>query len=201
MKHPETSEPQKQTETPSRWPALPTGNRWAQFENGSNRSSNPPTKPRVSSTYPRPVDPDGDKATALAFTEGRWIYVGNLPYIAKREDVEDLAIVFAIAEPDPFTSEKIDISIDPFTGRNPSYCFVNMESKEAAEDAITYLNGKNVLGRPVKIKMGVPKAQRPPPFGRRDPTTGDAPELFVFDRWSRDNAQEHWGKYAPSGRV
>lgn len=89
-KHLETSKPQEQTETHSRWPAPPTVNRWPQFENSSNSGSNPPTKPRVSSTYPRPVDPDGDKAIALAFTEGRRIYVGNLPYMAKREDVEDL---------------------------------------------------------------------------------------------------------------
>lgn len=92
------------------------------------------------------------------------------------------------------------MSVDPFTGRNPSYCFVNMEKKEVAEDAITYLNGKDVLGRPAKIKMGVPKESRPPPFGRRNPSTGDRPEPFVFDRWSRDDAADHWDHYAPSGR-
>ena len=43
------------------------------------------------------------------------------------------------------------MSIDPFTARNPSYSFINMENKEAAEDAIAYLIGKDVLGRPVKI--------------------------------------------------
>lgn len=48
--------------------------------------------------------------------------------------------------------------------------------------------------------MGVPKEHRPLPLGRRNPTTGDAPKPFVFDRWGRDDAQEHWGKYVPSGR-
>lgn len=44
----------------------------------------------MSDTYPKQVDLDTEKALALALAEGRRIYVGNLPYMAKREGVEDL---------------------------------------------------------------------------------------------------------------
>jgi RNA recognition motif-containing protein len=49
-------------------------------------------------------------------------------------------------------SERIDMSIDPFTGRNPSFCFVELDSKTEADRAIVELEGKPVLTRPVKIK-------------------------------------------------
>jgi RNA recognition motif-containing protein len=66
-------------------------------------------------------------------------------------------------------SERIDIAIDPFTGRNPSYCFVDLQNKDHAERAMTELDGTNMLGRPVKIKPGVAKSQErinnpPSPF-------------------------------------
>lgn len=54
-------------------------------------------------------------------------------------------------------SERIDIAIDPFTGRNPSYCFVELESKELAERAMAELDGHDMLGRPIRIKPGVVK--------------------------------------------
>ena len=71
------------------------------------------------------------------------------------------------------------MSIDPFTGRNPSYCtgrgsikprkrlnscswqssqdegFVELEPREQADRAIQELNGKDLLGRPVRRGPGV----------------------------------------------
>ncbi|KAF3391305.1 hypothetical protein F1880_007521 [Penicillium rolfsii] len=87
-----------------------------------------------------------------AISEGRRLYVGNMPYTAKTEDVEAL---FTAAE---FPIERIDIAIDPFTGRNPSYCFVDLQTKEHAERAMVELDGHDMLGRPVKIKPGVAKS-------------------------------------------
>ncbi|KAJ5225726.1 hypothetical protein N7468_006951 [Penicillium chermesinum] len=49
-----------------------------------------------------------------AISEGRRLYVGNMPYTAKLEDVEAVFVAAA------FPIERIDIAIDPFTGRNPS---------------------------------------------------------------------------------
>ncbi|KAJ5302509.1 hypothetical protein N7476_009308 [Penicillium atrosanguineum] len=87
-----------------------------------------------------------------AISEGRRLYVGNMPYAAKSDDVEAL---FTAAQ---YPVERIDIAIDPFTGRNPSYCFVDLQTKEAAERAMIELDGHDMLGRPVRIKPGVTKS-------------------------------------------
>ena len=90
------------------------------------------------------------------------------------------------------------MSIDPFTGRNPSYCFVDLASKEQADHAMAELNGKDMLGRPVKIKPGVPKASKGSSYGRHDQSGRDE-ELSsppIFDRWERTDAADHWYDYS-----
>lgn len=47
------------------------------------------------------------------------------------------------------------MSVDPATGRNPSYCFVDFESAEEASRAMADLNGVELLGRGVRINLGV----------------------------------------------
>ncbi|OJD12630.1 hypothetical protein AJ78_06802 [Emergomyces pasteurianus Ep9510] len=140
---------------------------------------------------------DPDSPAMKSFSEGRRLYVGNMPYMAKKKDVEAL---FTEGET-VYNVERIDISIDPFTGRNPSYCFVELESKQQADLAMVELNGKDMLGRPVKIKPGIPKSSKEP-FGRRDvATTPDKqPPRFVFERWERSDASSHWYDYSAQGR-
>ena len=91
-------------------------------------------------------------------------------------------------------SERIDISIDPFTGRNPSYCFVELETKEKSEQAMQQLDGRDFLGRPVKIRPGVAK----PPTDRSIAKTDGSPgtEPFAFGRWQRDDASAHFKGYS-----
>ncbi|KAJ5693421.1 hypothetical protein N7462_002844 [Penicillium macrosclerotiorum] len=109
-----------------------------------------------------------------AISDGRRLYVGNMPYTAKSEDVEAL---FTAAE---FAIERIDIAIDPFTGRNPSYCFVDLQTKEHADQAMVELDGRDLLGRPVKIKPGVAKSAE---------RTGEhSRSSFGLDRWRRPDA-------------
>ncbi|KAJ6010423.1 hypothetical protein N7451_001835 [Penicillium sp. IBT 35674x] len=112
-----------------------------------------------------------------AISDGRRLYVGNMPYTAKSEDVEAL---FTASE---FSIERIDIAIDPFTGRNPSYCFVDLHTKEQAERAMIDLDGKDMLGRPVKIKPGVAKssAERASEQQQRSP--------IAMDRWRRSETE------------
>jgi RNA recognition motif-containing protein len=74
-----------------------------------------------------------------------------------------------------FDSERIDIAIDPFTGRNPSYCFVDLQTKEHAERAMVELDGHDMLGRPVKIKPGVAKSAERAAEQTRTP--------FAISRW------------------
>lgn len=47
------------------------------------------------------------------------------------------------------------MSVDPATGRNPSYCFVDFESAEEASRAMSEMNGVELLGRGVRINLGV----------------------------------------------
>ncbi|KAB8234113.1 RNA recognition motif domain-containing protein [Aspergillus alliaceus] len=121
-----------------------------------------------------------------AISEGRRLYVGNMPYTAKSEDVQAL---FDAAE---FPIERIDIAIDPFTGRNPSYCFVDLETKELAEKAMNELDGRDMLGRPVKIKPGVVKSSSE--RAQQQPRTDGSPRAenktspFSMDRWRRPDA-------------
>ncbi len=94
------------------------------------------------------------------------------------------------------------MSIDPYTGRNPSYCFVELATKEQADQAMLELNGKEVLGRPVKLGPGVARSRNKRPREEPDQharSTRDDPRP-VFDRWARTDAPDHWKGYTEQGR-
>ena len=82
---------------------------------------------------------------------GTRLYVGNLPYSAQGPDVEQLFTE------NGFTVVKVTISVDPFSGRNPSYCFVDLESADDASRAMEQLNGSELQGRPIKVNLGIAK--------------------------------------------
>ena len=101
------------------------------------------------------------------------------------------------------------MSIDPFSGRNPSYCFVDLDHNEDADAVIERLQGHLVRGRPIKINFNSKKqAERP----RRLETrlqTGERRSFdfnrgktspFVFDRFARSDAREHWTKPVEEGK-
>lgn len=98
-------------------------------------------------------------ATPREATPATRLYVGNLPYKAQPDDIQHLFKV------NGFATVEIDMSIDPFTGRNPSYCFVDLRTVEEASTAMAELNGMEVLGRPVKINPGVAKKSSTPAQG------------------------------------
>ncbi|KAL4794072.1 hypothetical protein BDV19DRAFT_390581 [Aspergillus venezuelensis] len=123
-------------------------------------------------------------STSTALEEGRRIYFGNMPYTAKEQHVR------GFFETEGYTIAKLDISIDPFSGRNPSYCFVEFDTKEEADRAMTELNGRDFLRRPLKIKPCTPKK----PDNRRN---GPG---YVFDRWERNDASQHFRGYSQLGR-
>lgn len=82
---------------------------------------------------------------------GTRLYVGNLLYTAQKADIESL---FA---DQGFDVVNVSISTDPFSGRNPSYCFVDLATPEEAQRAIAELNGIEVLGRSLRVSPGVAK--------------------------------------------
>ena len=112
----------------------------SRFSRGGGRNTDQRNSPRG------PGSPAADSATP-----GTRLYVGNLLYTAQTKDVEQLFT------DNGFTIVNTIMSTDPFTGRNPSYCFVDLETPEEATKAMNQLNGSDVLGRAVRINPGVAK--------------------------------------------
>lgn len=84
-----------------------------------------------------------------AIEEGRRLYVGNMPYQATTKDVEKLFedVLNGV--------QAINIAVDPMTGRNPSYCFVDFTTREMAERVMDEYDGRDFMRRPLKVKPGV----------------------------------------------
>ncbi|KAK3990006.1 hypothetical protein QBC44DRAFT_77391 [Cladorrhinum sp. PSN332] len=80
------------------------------------------------------------------------IYVGSLDYFAKPTDVEDLLNETGLGD-----FEKIHLSVDPISGRNPGYCFVEFGDHGLATQALEQLAGKTLLGRTLKLGPCYPK--------------------------------------------
>ncbi|KAK3058516.1 hypothetical protein LTR09_000080 [Extremus antarcticus] len=128
------------------------------------------------------------------------IYVGNLAYVAQREDVE------ALFEANGISISKLDIPTDPFTGRNPSYCFVDLLPGDASL-ALDRLPGQEVRGRPIKVSSYTERRRKPARSNFDtyagvstciDPTLST--QAHVFDRWHRRDAKEHWTTPCDEGR-
>ncbi|KAF8455985.1 hypothetical protein BGX38DRAFT_119857 [Terfezia claveryi] len=164
----------------------------------------------------RPHDPSYPSSTRL--------YVGNLLYSVQPHT---LTHFFSSAG---YVNIDISMAIDPFTGRNPSFCFVDFENEEEAGRALAEMNGREIGGRPVKIGKGVPER----PKRRRDGDgdgggVGDAESAGgkqyrvrnwnggtqgkdgvlwredestpIFDRWTRtSDAPSHWFGQASLGK-
>jgi hypothetical protein len=121
----------------------------------------------------RPTRQLDDDDTARSIAQGRRIYLGNLLYRTTIEDIEELL------KSNQFSFEKVHISIDPVSGRNPGYCFIEFPDKQTADRAIAELEGKEILERPVKCRPCQPKGQ-----GQRSTRGwGEDQENTKFNRW------------------
>jgi RNA recognition motif-containing protein len=54
------------------------------------------------------------------------------------------------------------MSIDPFFGRNPSYCFVDLDDSEDVDNVTRKLQGYLIRGRSIKINHHTRKRQERP---------------------------------------
>lgn len=84
------------------------------------------------------------------------IYVGNLPWSATEEQVEDLFASFG-----PVISVKL-VS-DRETGRARGFGFVEMDDNEALS-AIEALDNSSFGGRTLRVNEARPRAPRPPRY-------------------------------------
>ena len=81
------------------------------------------------------------------------LYVGNLPLGASEEDLKKL---FSEAG----EVQSVKIVVDAYSGRSRGFGFVEMASKESAEKAISLLNGKTLMDRPLTINEARPQKER-----------------------------------------
>jgi len=82
------------------------------------------------------------------------LYVGNLPYSATQDSLQELFSQIGAVESAVIISDKM-------TGRSKGFGFVEMAEADA-DRAITELNGKEVEGRAIVVNEARPMEERPP---------------------------------------
>ena len=89
---------------------------------------------------------------------GNKLYVGNLPYSVRDEDLQQSFGQFGAV-----TSAKVMMERD--TGRSKGFGFVEMGSDSEAQAAIAGMNGQPLGGRSVVVNEARPMEARPPRTG------------------------------------
>jgi RNA recognition motif-containing protein len=86
------------------------------------------------------------------------LYVGNLPYSVTEAKLEE-----HFSQHGKVVSARI--ITDKFSGRSKGFGFVEMESDEQAERAISALNGTEFEGRTIVVSAARPQEPRDPRLG------------------------------------
>jgi RNA recognition motif-containing protein len=81
------------------------------------------------------------------------LYVGNLPYSANQQTLQD---TFSKCG----TVESINLISDRDTGRSKGFAFVEMSSTAEAQKAIQEINGSSLDGREIKVNEAKPQEKR-----------------------------------------
>jgi len=82
------------------------------------------------------------------------IYVGNLPYKMRDEDLKELFAAFG-------TVEECKVIMDRDSERSKGFGFVEMTQQTEGKEAIKELDGKDIDGRNLRINVAKPKEDRP----------------------------------------
>jgi cold-inducible RNA-binding protein len=81
------------------------------------------------------------------------LYVGNLSFSTSIQDLEQMFGEIG-------TVQSANIIEDRETGRSRGFAFVEMSSKEEAQNAISTLNGKEIDGRELTVNEAKPREDR-----------------------------------------
>lgn len=81
------------------------------------------------------------------------IYVGNLSRGATSDDLREEFEAFGEVE-------SAHVVKDRFTGESRGFGFVQMPTKEEAQEAINNLNGKELMGQALKVSEARPRDDR-----------------------------------------
>lgn len=86
------------------------------------------------------------------------IYVGNLSYAAKEEDLDQVFSEYGKVK-------RITLPSDRETGRPRGFAFVEMEDDSTEEAAIEALDGAEWMGRELRVNKAKPREPRNKPAG------------------------------------
>jgi len=89
---------------------------------------------------------------------GNKLYVGNLPYTVRDDDLQQAFSAFGAVN-----SAKVMMERD--TGRSKGFVFVEMGSDAEAQSAIQGMNGQSLGGRSLVVNEARPMEPRPPRTG------------------------------------
>ena len=89
---------------------------------------------------------------------GNKLYVGNLPYTVRDDDLQQSFSAFGNVN-----SAKVMMERD--TGRSKGFGFVEMGSDAEAQQAIAGMNGQSLGGRSLVVNKARPMEPRPPRSG------------------------------------
>jgi RNA recognition motif-containing protein len=81
------------------------------------------------------------------------LYVGNLPYTATNQTVEQMFTTHGEVR-------SAEVIMDRDTGRSKGFGFVEMRDSKGAQAAIEALNGKDVDGRQLTVNEARPREER-----------------------------------------
>lgn len=88
------------------------------------------------------------------------LYVGNLSYSVDENELENLFAQYG-------STKSVRIITDKYTDQSKGFGFVEMEENDAAEAAISALNGMDLKGREIKVNEAREKTERPQRGGYR----------------------------------
>ena len=80
------------------------------------------------------------------------IYVGNLSYEVKEEDLKEAFEAFGQVE-------TVKVILDNYTGRSKGFAFVEMPNNADAQSAINSLNDKELKERTLKVNAARPRTE------------------------------------------
>jgi RNA recognition motif-containing protein len=81
------------------------------------------------------------------------LYVGNLSYETNEETLRTLFAEYG-------QIESVNLITDRYTGRSRGFAFVEMSTEQAAQQAMSALNGKQVDDREIKVDKAKPRPKR-----------------------------------------
>ena len=81
------------------------------------------------------------------------IYVGNLPFSVRDNELSELFSEYGEVK-------SANVIMDRSSGLSKGYGFVEMDDKNAAQEAIQYLNGKEVKGRELRVNEARPRPDK-----------------------------------------